>query len=88
MPEASYSDIQKAVNVEKRRTWYAWFAASVITLFAASAINAFTGLLLVAEIVFIVVFLLLTVTAYRMHSALNRRADRERRTVLGDDYPG
>ncbi|TXJ78608.1 hypothetical protein E2C11_16510 [Streptomyces lavendulae] len=84
----SYSDVQKAVNVERRRVWAAWFAGSLLTLFAASAINAFTSIPLLAVAVFVVVFVVLTVTAYRMHTALGRRADRERRQVLGDDYPG
>ncbi|WP_435643375.1 hypothetical protein ACR9VJ_18175 [Streptomyces sp. H49] len=84
----SYSDVQKAVNTEKRRIWYAWLAGTLLTLFIASAINVFTGVPAAAIAVFVVVFAVLTVTAYRMHTALNRRADRERRAVLGDDYPG
>ncbi|MFR9794243.1 hypothetical protein ACL07V_37410 [Streptomyces sp. MB22_4] len=84
----SYSDVQKAVNVERRRVWFAWLAGDLLALFVASAINVFTGIPLLAVGVFVVVFVLLTVTAYRMHTALGRRADRERRAVLGDDYPG
>ena len=83
----SYSDVQKAVNVEKRRVWYAWLAGNLLALFIASAINV-AGASTVAVVLFVVVFVALTVTAYRMHAALNRRADRERREVLGDDYPG
>ena len=84
----SYSDIQKAVNVEKRRVWFAWLAGSLLMLFIASAVNALAGAPVVAEVLFVAVFVLLTVTAYRMHAGLNRRADRARREVLGDDYPG
>ncbi|WP_031170879.1 hypothetical protein [Streptomyces durhamensis] len=84
---ASYSDVQKAVNTEKRRVWFAWLAGNLLTLFIAQAINVLTGVPTVAAILFVVVFLLLTMTAYRMHAALNRRAERERRQVLGEDYP-
>ncbi|MFF9706768.1 hypothetical protein ACF1FE_37420 [Streptomyces griseofuscus] len=84
----SYSDVQKAVNVERRRVWFAWLAGNLLALFVTSAINVFTGLPLLAIGMFAVVFTMLTVTAYRMHSALGRRADRERHAVLGDDYPG
>lgn len=85
---ADYSDVQKAVNVEKRRVWFAWLAGTVLMLLVAQTVNVFTGAQTVAVVLFLVVFVLLTVTAYRMHTALNRRADRERRQVLGEDYPG
>lgn len=87
MPD--YSDVQKAVNVEKRRVWFAWLAASLLTLFIARALTLIGSVVaVIAEVLAAAVFVLLTVTAYRMHTALNRRADRERRAVLGDDYPG
>ncbi|MFJ2568166.1 hypothetical protein ACIO02_35475 [Streptomyces sp. NPDC087568] len=88
MPEPSYSDIQKAVRVEKFRVWFAWLAGNLLMLFIASATNGFAIVSVVTKVLFAIVFLLLTVTAYRMHAALNRRADRERRAVLGDDFPG
>lgn len=84
----SYSEVQKAVRVEKFRVWFAWLAGNLTALFAASAVNALAGAPTVAVALFAVVFIALTVTAYRMHAGLNRRADRERRQVLGDDYPG
>lgn len=84
----SYSDVQKAVSVERRRVWAAWLAGSLLTLFAAQAVNVLAGAPTVAMVLFAVVFVALTVTAYRMHAALGRRADRERRQLLGDDYPG
>ncbi|MEV0445564.1 hypothetical protein AB0I84_12190 [Streptomyces spectabilis] len=43
---------------------------------------------LVAQVVFIGLGIAATVTAARMTGTLNRRAERERRAVLGDDYPG
>ncbi|MFI1287446.1 MULTISPECIES: hypothetical protein [unclassified Streptomyces] len=88
MPEPSYSDIQKAVRVEKFRVWFAWLAGNLLMLFIASAASGFAIVSVVTKVLFAIVFLLLTVTAYRMHAALNRRADRERRAVLGDDFPG
>lgn len=86
---SSYSDVQKAVNVEKRRVWFAWLAGNLILLFAWNAVRYFSAVGgVIAGVVGLVLFVLLTRTAYRMHAALNRRADRERREVLGDDYPG
>jgi ABC-type transport system involved in cytochrome bd biosynthesis fused ATPase/permease subunit len=87
MPD--YSDVQKAVNTEKRRVWFAWLAASLLILLIAHALTLIGPVAaVIAEVLGSLLFLALTVTAYRMHTALNRRADRERRTVLGDDYPG
>lgn len=84
----SYSDVQKAVSVERRRIWVAWLAGSLILLFAWSAVRTFSATGgVVAGVVALLLFVLLTVTAYRMHAALGRRADRERRQVLGEDYP-
>jgi hypothetical protein len=85
----SYSDVQKAVSVERRRVWAAWLAGGLVLLFAARAVWVFTrtgGM--IAAVVAGLLFVGLTVTAYRMHAALGRRADRERQAVLGDDYPG
>ncbi|WP_199572716.1 hypothetical protein [Streptomyces murinus] len=85
----SYSDVQKAVTVERRRVWGAWMAGGLILLFAARAVWVFSATGgLIATVVALLLFVALTVTAYRMHAALGRRADRERRQVLGDDYPG
>lgn len=85
----SYSDIQKAVNIEKRRVWFAWLAGGLILLFASRAVWVFSSTAgTVAAVVALLLFAGLTVTACRMHTALGRRADRERREVLGDDYPG
>ncbi|MEV7684484.1 hypothetical protein [Streptomyces bungoensis] len=86
----SYSDVQKAVNAEQRRIWFAWLAGNLLMLFIASAASTsdFAVLGVIAKVLFVVVFLLLTVTAYRMHAALSRRADAARREVLGEDYPG
>ena len=84
----SYSDIQRAVNTEKRRVWFAWLAGGLILLFVSRAVWVFTptgGM--IAAVGALLLFIALTVTAYRMHAALNRRADRERQQVLGDDYP-
>lgn len=85
----SYSDVQKAVNAERRRVWAAWLAGGLILLFAWSAVRAVSATGgVIAGVVAGLLFVGLTVTAYRMHAALGRRADRERRRVLGEDYPG
>ncbi|MFB7597244.1 hypothetical protein [Streptomyces sp. NPDC056160] len=87
---ASYSDVQRAVRVEKFRIWVAWFCAGLIALFAGRAVAvADIGTVgTIIQAVIGVVWLALTVTAFRMTNALNRRANAERREVLGDDYPG
>ncbi|MGW1532315.1 hypothetical protein [Streptomyces aureus] len=86
---SEYSDVQKAVRVEKFRIWLAWLAGSLVLLFVWRAVAVFSKLGgTVAGVVAGVLFVLLTVTGYRMVSAVNRRADRERRQVLGEDYPG
>ncbi|MFE7232546.1 hypothetical protein ACFVAF_18170 [Streptomyces sp. NPDC057596] len=85
---SNYRDVQSAVRVEKFRVWFAWLAGNLLMLFLASATSGVAIVSVVTKVLFAIVFLLLTVTAYRMHAALNRRADRERRAVLGDDFPG
>ncbi|MEU9439657.1 hypothetical protein AB0D42_01755 [Streptomyces sp. NPDC048304] len=45
-----------------------WLAGNLLR----QAINVLTAVPTVAAILFVVVFVLLTVTAYRMHTALNR----------------
>jgi hypothetical protein len=85
---ANYSDIQKAVRVEKLRIWFAWICGNFILLAIALAtkdihiVSAITQVLLAAG------FLALTGALFRMTGALYRRAEAARQEVLGDDYPG
>ncbi|MER6350692.1 hypothetical protein ABT186_02250 [Streptomyces sp. NPDC001634] len=85
----SYSDVEKAANAEKRRVWFAWLAGTLLLLFVCRAVWVFSAAAgVVVGVLAGLVVVALTATAYRMHAALNRRLDRERREVLGDDYPG
>lgn len=83
----SYSDIQKAVRVEKFRIWLAWLAGSVIMLIIANATKDIAIVSVITQVLLVVVFLALTVALFRMTGALNRKADAARREVLGEDYP-
>ena len=84
----SYSDVQKAVRTEKLRIWFGWLAGNVIMLLIARATRRVAVVSVLTQILLAVVFIALTVAVWRMTGALNRRADRARREVLGDDYPG
>ncbi|WP_312870610.1 hypothetical protein [Streptomyces himalayensis] len=84
----SYSDVQKAVRVEKFRIWFAWFCGGWVALGIMNATKDVRIWSVVTQIVFSVLGILATIAAVRMTNALNKRAERERRAVLGDDYPG
>lgn len=85
MPE--YSEIQRAVRVEKLRLWSAWACGNVIMLIVANATKNVAVVSVVTQVLLVVVFLALTVALFRMTGALNRRAAAARREVLGEDYP-
>lgn len=84
----SYSDVQKAVRVEKARIWFGWLAGNVIMVIIANATKDIAVVSVVTQVLLAVVFVALTVALFRMTGALNRRAAAARREVLGDDYPG
>ncbi|KPI20289.1 hypothetical protein OK006_9515 [Actinobacteria bacterium OK006] len=85
---SSYSEVQKAVRVEKFRLWFAWLAGNVIMLVIANATKDVAVVSLVTQILLVVVFVALTVALFRVTGALNRKAAAARREVLGEDYPG
>ncbi|MGW1802041.1 hypothetical protein ACWCQN_40580 [Streptomyces sp. NPDC001984] len=85
---SSYSDVQKAVRVEKFRIWLAWLVGNVIMAIIANATKNIAVVSVVTQILLVVVFVALTVALFRMTGALNRRAEAARREVLGDDFPG
>ncbi len=85
---ASYSDVQKAVRVEKFRLWMAWLAGNIIMAIIANATKHIAVVSVLTQVLLVVVFLALTATLFRMTGALNRKADAARREVLGEDYPG
>jgi purine-cytosine permease-like protein len=82
---SSYSDVQKAVRVEKFRIWFAWICGNVIMLMIAGGTRNVHVINTITQILFTVVFFLLTFTAIRMSNALNRKALAARREVLGED---
>lgn len=85
---ASYSDVQKAVNAEKRRVWLGWLAGNVIMWIVVRATASIAVVSVAVQVLAVLVFVALTVALFRMTGALNRRAERARREVLGEDYPG
>ncbi|MEU6520467.1 hypothetical protein [Streptomyces sp. NPDC046978] len=85
---SDYSDVQRAVRVEKLRIWFAWLCASVIPPIVGRAVDGLGGLGMVIQEVVILAWIALTVVLIRMTGALNRKAAAARRDVLGDDYPG
>lgn len=85
---ANYSDIQKAVRVEKLRIWFGWLAGNAIMLIIANGTRNIAVVSVITQVLFLATFLALTVALFRMTGALNRKAAAARREVLGDDYPG
>ncbi|MFF0128070.1 hypothetical protein ACFYTG_20485 [Streptomyces mirabilis] len=55
---SSYSDVQKAVRVEKLRIWLAWLAGNVIMLMIANAAKNVAVVSVVTQILLVVVFVL------------------------------
>jgi hypothetical protein len=84
----SYSEVQKAVRVEKFRIWLAWAVGNYIMAMIAVTTQNIHIVSVLTQIALVVVFLGLTVALFRMTGALNRKAEAARREVLGDDYPG
>lgn len=85
---ASYRDVQSAVRTEKVRIWFAWLCGGWVAVGVMVTTKDIEVWGMVAQVVFIGLGIAATVTAVRMTNALNRRAERERRAVLGDDFPG
>lgn len=83
---SEYSDVQKAVRVEKLRIWFAWLCGNVIMLIIANGTKNVAVVSVVTQVLLVVVFVGLTVALFRMTGALNRKAAAARRRVLGDDY--
>ena len=85
---SEYSNVQKAVRVEKLRIWFAWICGNVIMLMIAVSTQHMAIVSVITQVLLAVAFLALTVALFRMTGALNRRAAAARRNVLGEDYPG
>ncbi|AVV46447.1 hypothetical protein C6376_39220 [Streptomyces sp. P3] len=82
---SDYRDVQTAVRVEKLRIWFAWLAGTIIILIIARAVRNLDVVNIIVQILGVIAFALLSVTAVRMINALNRKAAAKRREVLGDD---
>ncbi|MDX2681089.1 hypothetical protein [Streptomyces soliscabiei] len=82
---SDYRDVQTAVRVEKLRIWFAWLAGTIIILIIARAVRNLDVVNTIVQILGVIAFALLSVTAVRMINALNRKAAAKRREVLGDD---
>ncbi|NYV72972.1 hypothetical protein [Streptomyces sp. UH6] len=83
--QPSYSDIQKAVRVEKFRVWAAWFAGGFVMLGITNASSDIAYLGDIMLILFTVGLVAFTFVAFKMTNALNRKAEAARREALGDD---
>ncbi|KOX03598.1 hypothetical protein [Streptomyces sp. NRRL B-3648] len=80
----SYSDVQKAVRVEKFRIWFAWVSGGIIMAIITNATRDIAVVSIITEVLFFGLGTLATVAAVRMTNALNRKAEGARREVLGD----
>ena len=85
---SDYTDVQRAVRVEKLRIWFAWLCGNIILTIIALATQQVAVLSVVTQVLLVAGFVALTVALFRMTGALNRKAERARREVLGEDYPG
>ena len=83
---SEYSDVQRAVRVEKLRIWFGWLCGNVIMLIIANGTKGIAVVSVVTQVLLVAVFVGLTVALFRMTGALNRKAAAARREVLGDDY--
>jgi len=80
----SYSDVQKAVRVEKFKIWSAWVSGGIIMLLITNATRYIHIVSVITQVLLVVLGILSTIAAVRMTNALNRKADAARREVLGD----
>ncbi|MEU8316714.1 MULTISPECIES: hypothetical protein [Actinomycetes] len=82
---SNYSDIQRAVRVEKFRIWFAWASGGVIWLMITNATKNIAIVSVITQTLLIVLGILSTIAAIRMTNKLNKKAADARREVLGDD---
>lgn len=81
---SSYSDVQKAVRVEKFRICFAWVSGGAIMLMIAVATQDIAIFSVITQVLLVVLGIFATVAAVRMANALNRKAEAARKEVLGD----
>jgi uncharacterized membrane protein (UPF0182 family) len=80
----SYSDVQKAVRVEKFRIWFAWVSGGVIWLMITNATRNIPIISVITQVLLVVLGVLFTIAAVTMTNRLNRKAEAARTEVLGD----
>ncbi|MGW3821815.1 hypothetical protein ACWEAF_05770 [Streptomyces sp. NPDC005071] len=81
----SYSDVQKAVRVEKFKIWAAWLCGGIIWLIITNATKDIAIVSAITQVLLVVLGILSTIAAVTMTNRLNRKADAARKEVLGDD---
>ncbi|MER7838454.1 hypothetical protein ABTY98_21830 [Streptomyces sp. NPDC096040] len=81
---ANYSDVQRAVRVEKFRIWFAWVSGGIIMLIIANATKNISIVSVITQVLLVVLGVLSTIAAVRMTNALNRKAEAARGEVLGE----
>lgn len=80
----SYSDVQKAVRVEKFTIWFAWMSGGIIMLIIANATKDIRIVSVITQALLVILGILSTIAAVTMTNRLNRKAAAARRDVLGD----
>lgn len=66
---AGYSEVQKAVRVEKLRIWSGWLCGNVIMLMVGEATQGIAVVSVVTQVLSVAVFFALTVALFRMTGA-------------------
>lgn len=82
---ASYSEIQKAVRVEKFHIWFTWASGGLVAFLVTRATLHIHILGAVTQITFGVLGILATFPAVAMTNQLNKKATAAHREILGDD---
>lgn len=80
----SYSDIEKAVRIEKFKIWSAWLCGGIIWLIITNATKNVAVVSVITQVLLVVLGILSTIAAVTMTTKLNKKADAARREVLGD----
>lgn len=79
----SYSDIHRAVRVEKFRIWLAWLCGGIIWLMITSATKRVHIVSVITQVLLVVFGVLFTIAAISMTRRLNRKDDEARKEILG-----
>ncbi|MGW1801553.1 hypothetical protein ACWCQN_37960 [Streptomyces sp. NPDC001984] len=80
----SYSDVHRAVRVEKIKIWFAWVSGGIIWLIITNATKDVAIVSVITQVLLVVLGILSTIAAVKMTRALNCKDDAARREVLGE----